>query len=334
MKKKILLSLALLIVFGIVLTIIRYDAWFRNLPEPPYKITSPQNHVLTFSPDSSLVLTWRDSGTTFKSLGGSASFHEKRIADITPSCRHILVLGDIQDRDERQALVTQSLLRNIVSIHHPEAILQLGDLIERPMQCAWDRFSIAFDSIDTVIPVIPILGNHDYLKGLIHKAERRPFLVFPYLNQTDIAACAHLTLCPDTLDIFIVDSNRDVFNLFKQAYWLENELRKSNAKFKILLSHHPLYSTRFPLNNIFVRLAFSSVAAGNGVCLVLTGHEHTFSHTFHSFHQLVTHFSAKSYDNSDNRYYTILDIQDNTLKVNIFDKNNSPIESFSIISEK
>lgn len=334
MKKTILITLSCLVVFGIVLTVIRYDAWFKNLPEPEYTITSPSNHVLTFSHDSSLVLTWRDSGTTFQSMGGSASFHQKTISQNTPSCRHILVLGDIQDPDEQQALITKSLLRDIVNTHHPDAILQLGDLIERPMQCAWDRFSLAFDSIDTLIPIIPILGNHDYLKGLVHKPEGRPFLVFPFLTQTDIAACAHLTLCPDTLDIFIVDSNRDFINLFRQASWLEEELQKSNAKFKILLCHHPLYSTRSPLNNLFVRLAFSSVAADNGVSLVLTGHEHTYSHSIHSFHHLVSHFSSKSYDDSPNLYYSILDIKDNTLNVNVFDQNNSLIETFSVISEK
>ncbi|MCQ2345066.1 MAG: metallophosphoesterase [Paludibacteraceae bacterium] len=334
MKKKVLISLTLLVVFGIVLTIERYDAWFKNLPEPAYSITSPQNHVLTYESDTSLVMTWRDAGTTFQSSGGTASFHKRTFSTPSSICRRILVLGDIQDPDDEQAFVTQSIIKEIVNRHHPQAILQLGDLIERPMQCAWDRFSIAFDSIDTVIPIIPILGNHDYLKGLIHKPERRPFLVFPYLKQTNIAACAHLTLCPDTLDIFIVDSNRDVFNLFNQGLWLENELKKSSAKFKILLSHHPLYTTRFPLNNLFVRMAFSSVAADNGVSLVLSGHEHTYSHTFHTFHQIVSHFSSKSYDKSDSRYYTILEIDGNALKTSVFDKSNSLVESFSIISEK
>lgn len=334
MKKPLLLSFALLIVFGIILTIIRYDAWFKNLPEPAYTIESPSNHVLTFSPDTSLVMTWRDSGSTFHSSGGSASFHKRTILSQAPSCRRILVLGDIQDPNEKEATITQNLLKKAVDLHQPQAIIQLGDLIERPMQCAWDRFSVAFDSIDTVIPIISILGNHDYLKGLIHKPERRPFLVFPYLNQTDIAACSHITLCPDTLDIFIVDSNRGIINLFRQASWLEEELQKSTARFKVLLSHHPLYTTRFPMNNLFVRWAFSTIAADNGVSLVLTGHEHTYSHTQHTFHHIVSHFSSKSYDGTDNRYYIILDIEANTLKVRVFNKDNSLVESFSIISEK
>lgn len=343
-SRKIALAIVAVIVAALgVLTIVRREAWFGNPPEPDYVVDSCSNRLLTYGRDTSLLFTYRDNCATPGSVhiataGGRADYHAVRAHRDTPHIRTILLLGDIQDCSDSDALVTRALLRRIVARHHPDVILQSGDLLDRPHQAAWQRFSLAFDSIDTVIPIISALGNHDYYKGLSPVPDERFYRAFPYFRNCtpELPATAVISLVPDTLDLFIIDSNRSLLSLFRQSAWLNHALDSSRAPFKILMSHHPLRSAKSVWNCLTVRLAFDGLVRRKGVSMVVAGHEHTYAHRREPYHQIVQHFSGKDYDaqGRPGRHYTIIRVMDNRLEVSVYDERGERVETFDIGQKK
>jgi len=300
-KKIIYITLSLLLAGGIILTCIRWDAWFVEPDEPCDMVIPIRVNTLTTD---------------------------------TLNIHRILVFGDIQDRDLDMAAETHDQLQAIIQKHKPELILQTGDLFERQTDASWSRVALAFNDVMDSVPLVVALGNHDYHKGLIHKPDRRIYEAFPYFGTTDVdhPAVARFTLIPDTLDLFILDSNRGIIDLFRQSGWLHNELQSSTAHFKVLALHHPMRSEHSWWNNLFVRLAFETLTKRFGVQLVLCGHEHYYSHKQPGYHQIVSHFSKKDYssDGIPGRHFITLEIIHNNLMVKVFDDSGREVEKFGI----
>ena len=89
-----------------------------------------------------------------------------------------LYMGDVQDTINGVANI---LLKKAIS-RHPEVefVAFGGDLIERPTDAYFAETFRSIDSVCTAMPIVNITGNHDYLKYLIRKCERRFALTFPY----------------------------------------------------------------------------------------------------------------------------------------------------------
>jgi len=302
MKKKIIyISLSLLLAGGIILTCIRWNAWFVEPSESCDEVIECRINTLTGD---------------------------------TVCIRKLLILGDIQDRDMLMAEETKTILQTIVDREKPQLILQTGDMFERQTQASWNRVALAFNDIMDSIPLVVALGNHDYHKGLIHKPDKRMYEAFGYFGTTDIdnPAVAHFVLVRDTLDLFILDSNRGLTGLFRQSGWLNNELQSSTAHFKILALHHPMRSEVSWWNNLFVRLAFEGLVERYGVQLVVCGHDHYYSHRCGDYHQIVAHFSKKEYDGrgESGRHYSMAEIVGNSLRVKVFDDAGKMVEQFAV----
>jgi hypothetical protein len=63
----------------------------------------------------------------------------------------------------------------------------------------------------------------------------------------------------------------------EQLKWLEDELQKSNAPWKICYFHHPLYSDgKFHGSDLDLRARLEPLFEKYGVNLVLSGHEHVY----------------------------------------------------------
>jgi len=262
-----------------------------------------------------------------------------------------LYVGDVQDTLHGQSnhILRQALKR------HPkcEILVCGGDFVERPTDKEW---GIAFSSIDSIAPFIPMLcvtGNHDYLKGVIKKLERRFTLTFPYFLDSKKGNNHVYTLCYGPIQFFLLDSNRELPYLYSQRLWLKEQLTKSHAQWKIVLIHHPIYSTK-PGNNLTQRWMFNDLLEKYGVDLVLQGHEHVYARmTNHNEEEgqrpeipiyTVSHCSPKKYrlhlnnrfDKIDNssRYYQTVSINGDTLALTTYDAyNHTRYDSLNIIKD-
>ena len=216
----------------------------------------------------------------------------------------LLIIGDLQDKVMNPE--TDSAVFQLANEHNPDFILQLGDLIDRPHQDKWDIYFHSFEPLRTSVPIISIVGNHDYHKGLNKYPDERFFYTFPYFlddeNNAPKIGCCELDF--GSTHIYILDSNQPIFRQFEQRRWLKSRLANAeNDVKKIVALHHPLRSARSNFNNLIVRWLFEGVVKHSNVELVLAGHEHTnitlTKKETGGYKQIITNFSSKNYDDAD-----------------------------------
>lgn len=243
----------------------------------------------------------------------------------------ILVLGDVQDK---KYTGTDTILKSILALHHVDAILQLGDLTERPHQYYWDRYFDDFKAVTPIIPTLSLLGNHDYIKGLNKHPDPRFFYVFPsYLVNDSIPECGNQCLNFENVTIYILDTNQPIDKLYGQKKWLLseedrlNDIHNDNCadRKKIVLMHHPLKSCISCFRNIRTGFCFGSVFNKIDVGLILAAHEHSFDvkNINDDCVQIITNFSVKNYnDDVTGRYYILLHMYDNEVNVEVYNEKH------------
>lgn len=115
------------------------------------------------------------------------------------------------------------------------------------------------------------------------------------------------------------------------------ELQTSDARWKIVVLHHPLYSVKGKYNNLAQKTIFNSLIQKYNVDLVLQGHEHAYARmTLHDEQgsatppvYTVSHCSPKSYRITFNqrfdkygiesRYYQYIRIHGDTLSMSTYE---------------
>ena len=186
-----------------------------------------------------------------------------------------IYMGDIQD--SIGGIANRFLRKAFRQNPDAEFFVCGGDLTERPTDAYWGETFASLDSIGQVVPVLTVTGNHDYLKGVICQLERRFSLIHSYYLDSMIGENQVFTVRYKNIQIFCLDSNREPFYLWTQRQWLEEQLTESEAKWKIVVLHHPLYSVRGEMNNLIQRWMFDDLIQEYGVNVVLQGHEHAYA---------------------------------------------------------
>ena len=303
-------------------------------------------------------------GEVFESRKGKAAYYNARLRDLKPDMQYryravtggkatpwyefrtyapqrdrfsFLFVGDVQDTIGG---IANRLLMEAWA-HHPEVEFLVcgGDLTERPANQYWAETFRTLDSIGQSMPMLNVTGNHDYFKGVIRRLERRFPLVFSYFLDSKVGDNMVYTLNYGNAQLFVLDSNREFFYLWTQRKWLEEQLEKSQAKWKILVLHHPLYSIKSNNNNLIQRWMFDDLVNQYGVDLVLQGHEHAYARMTAHYKNgapaapvyTVSHCSPKNYRihfderfdkfGISSRYYQTVTIHGDTLAMAAYDAN-------------
>ncbi len=256
-------------------------------------------------------------------------------------------IGDVQDTLRGK---TRDFIEN-VRHRMPDAAFYMfaGDFAERPMNCYWEE---AYQSVDSVAPSKPILvspGNHEYIKGLTRVLEKRFAYVFSYLLESRYEDNNVFAIDYKDATLITLDSNRDPWLMLSQREWLENVLKNSTKKWKIVMLHHPIYSIKGKMNNYAVRKMFGSLIEDYGVDLVLQGHEHNYARMTTKGKDgkmttpvyLVSHASPKGYRlvfndkydrfGTNHRFYQFIDVKGDTLRMRAFLENDSLYDEVCII---
>jgi len=303
-------------------------------------------------------------GEVFESRNGKAAYYVARLRQLSPDAQYryrvvsgngsspwygfrtyaagrdrfsFLFVGDVQDTIGG---VANRFLRDALT-HHPECEFLVcgGDLTERPANQYWAETFRTLDSIGQSMPILNVTGNHDYFKGIIQRLERRFPLVFSYFLDSKIGDNMVYTLNYGTVQLFVLDSNREFFYLWTQHQWFKEQLAQSKAKWKILILHHPLYSVKGK-NNAIQRWMFDGLVRQYGVDLVLQGHEHAYARMIGGVYKngapatpvyTVSHCSPKNYRihfderfdkfGISSRYYQTVNLHGDTLEMAAYDAN-------------
>lgn len=242
-----------------------------------------------------------------------------------------LFVGDVQDTI---AGVANQLLKQAFKQHpQSEFLVCGGDLIERPLDSYWDEMFKTLDSIAQVMPILTVTGNHDYWKGVVCRLDPRFWLVNSFYQDSHQDDNQVFSVRYNDIQFICLDSNREFWYLWQQRVWLERQLSTSDAKWKVLVLHHPLYSIKGSMNNLIQRCLFNDLVQEYGVDLVLQGHEHAYARMRTEGDKTpvytVSHCSPKNYRiefderfdrfGSGSRYYQKVSIHGDTLFMTAYD---------------
>ena len=265
--------------------------------------------------------------------------------EMKPDEVSFLYVGDVQDTIGGAA---NRFLREAFSRHpRSEFLVCGGDLTERPTHQHWTETFRDLDSIGQHVPLLCVTGNHDYLKGVIMRLERRFPLTLSYFLDSKVDDNMVYTLRYGPAQFFLLDSNREFFYLTAQRSWLERQLKASTAKWKIVVLHHPLFSIKGN-NNLIQRWMFNDLITDYGADLVLQGHEHAYARMTNGGTTpvyTVSHCSPKNYriqfsDRFDkfgisSRYYQTVSISADTLTMAAYEVYGHTLyDSLRIIKQK
>lgn len=203
---------------------------------------------------------------------GKSSLPEQQVADLVHSWRpeFIVTLGDNNYPNGSHETIDANIGQYYGAYIRPKA-----GAGSRYAQSERQRF-------------FPCLGNHDW---------RAP-AAQPYLDYFDLPGNGrYYQVVRGPVALFIVDSDPhepdgvDAQSI--QAQWLKGALAASKAPWKVVIFHHPPYSSGRHGSNTWMQWPFKAW----GAHLVMGGHDHTYEHIIvDDLHYIVMGLSGASKD--------------------------------------
>ncbi|MBW4576053.1 MAG: metallophosphoesterase [Aphanothece sp. CMT-3BRIN-NPC111] len=145
------------------------------------------------------------------------------------------------------------------NIYNNGEIEKIGEVFERPYQ----------PLLQQGVKFYACLGNHD-----IRTQNGDLQVRYPGFNMQG----RYYTFCRDRVQFFALDTNHNA-NWKDQLAWLEKELSSSDAPWKIVFGHHPIYSSgHYGVNRVFID-SLTPLFQKYGVQLYINGHDHNYERT-------------------------------------------------------
>lgn len=165
-------------------------------------------------------------------------------------------------------------------------ILHAGDLVNRASRdFEWAEWFKAVSHIHGMLPAIPVAGNHEYSRlGLEpNQTDRilsifwRPQFTLPVEASlpSDLHEAVYDVRYSEDLHLFVLSTQNA--NIQVQADWLDTQLEASDARWKIVSMHHPIFSSGRGRDSADRRAVLLPVIERHAVDLVLQGHDHTYA---------------------------------------------------------
>lgn len=145
----------------------------------------------------------------------------------------------------------------------------------------WETWLRILEKISHTVPVMPALGNHDVESGVKESSGElfftKTFALPPENGETYYSF--------DYGDAHFVALDSNDYNGLKvngaQYRWLENDVRSTSKKWKIVYFHHPPYSSSTNhKSERRLQEALSPLFDAQGIDLVITGHDHNYERTY------------------------------------------------------
>ena len=175
-----------------------------------------------------------------------------------PTVNTIAVIGDYGSGDENEQAVA-----DLVAAAHPSAVFTVGDNVYSDGGYAHLVGDFYGDFI-TNGRFHPATGNHDYSEGIEHYDS--------YFGTQPGARYGEVT--KGDISFFVLDDQAawdDPAYWQKQQVWLKRALADSQSRYKVVLLHHPPFSSGSEHGYTpETQLDF----AGMGADLVIAGHDH------------------------------------------------------------
>ena len=224
-------------------------------------------------------------GTVYRySLGdGTAKrwgpWHTVKTAPARSAAVRFIYMGDAQT-----GLESWGRLLDAAESRHRRVdfILLAGDLVDRGNERTnWDHFFLRAAGVFDRVPMLPCVGNHEYLD--VGPRLYRAFFELPKNGPAGVdrdlayhfeAGDAFFAVLDSTLAAYDPDASS------RQAEWLDSILRQTRAGWKFVMLHHPIYPSHPWRDLPALREHFVPIFDKHHVDFVLQGHDHAYQRTF------------------------------------------------------
>jgi hypothetical protein len=224
------------------------------------------------------TLAGLDPGTTYAYwVGDGTPEGTSRPATFTtapsgPAAFAFVYLGDAQVGFDRWGLLVSNTFRA-----QPDAafVTIAGDLVNRGANREeWDSLFHHGKGVLNQRPLAPVLGNHDCAGG--SPGLYLDFFALPHNGPATVPAERVYSFEYGSALFVMLDSNLPAE---AQKQWLGRTLSRSQARWKFVSFHHPVYSSALTRDNKKLRQAWMPLFDRYGVDLVLQGHDHAYLRT-------------------------------------------------------
>jgi hypothetical protein len=190
-----------------------------------------------------------------------------------------LYLGDAQTGLESWGRLLKGAMQRHPSM---DFVVLAGDLVDRGNERTnWDHFFLRGAPVLDRLPLMPCVGNHEYLdvgprlyRAFFELPRNGPRGIDPDLAYSFEAGDACLVVMDSTLAVWDTDAAR------RQARWLDRTLSRTKARWKIAIFHHPVYPAHPWRDMPALREHWVPIFDKHQVDLVLQGHDHSYQRSY------------------------------------------------------
>ncbi|MCD7947632.1 MAG: S-layer homology domain-containing protein [Oscillospiraceae bacterium] len=236
-----------------------------------------------------------------------------------------------------------------------------GDIVESGVSLPqFDAFAINGSPVFSNVPVMSTNGNHEsnFLGGkpnlyldVFALPQNGPDGFKEEFYSFDYADC-HVTV----LNSWVFSGEQPLTDEDFAAIsaWIENDLSSSNATWKIVLMHHPVYPLAGDTVSNQVQESWAPIFEQNGVSIVFMGHQHVYSRSYPMYDGSIDYEKGivyvmgnagqKFYSTANEQFsektlyniatYQLVRIDGNTLTMSSYDLDGNEVDSTSITPRK
>lgn len=208
--------------------------------------------------DSEPAIAASPQVSEFPAPAGQPRLRFVALADSGSGDRNQYAVGKAMARYHRQSPYKLAILAGD-NIYTNGEIEKIGAVFEQPYR----------DVLQQGVKFHACLGNHD-----IRTANGELQLRYPGFNMQG----RYYTFRQGPVQFFAIDTNGNA-PWKAQMAWLQQELSRSEAPWKIVFGHHPIYSSGVYGNDRALIRALTPLFKQYGVQLYINGHEHDYERT-------------------------------------------------------
>jgi acid phosphatase type 7 len=261
-----------------------------------YDATGSWDETLSFSPHEGMAeihLTDLTPGTTYRYqlvIYEGDALYTSPVGHFTTSSPDLptfsfLVYGDTRTNQDQNGLVCDTMAAD-----EPNAafVVSTGDLVESPTIGRFTSFFSAIADLALSHPYLAVIGNHEKGSPYYYRFLALPtgggdsneeWWSFDYGNVHFVG-----------IDSNTLTGANAIQMMKEQLEWVKNDLANSQAEFKIVFFHHPIYSSTWGDGvNAQLQQLWEPIFRETGVDIVFNGHMHCYEHLYvNGIHYIVT----------------------------------------------